>query len=396
MLIKDKQCLKNLITDLSNFIREEKTELFALNRKITLDTDHWITEDYQTVVLYLKNYIKNHVHTEIIDKIKPKGKVLIILSYNEPLVLSIIPVLNALIVGNDVVLKTSRNNEDFVRFVWQKSGLAEKYGLKLEVVSLKTPDEISDFIKKVRAVYFFGSYRVAQVIAKTCGENYIEFYPEIETSDSKVFNKKSSHIKNDACLTLEESFTHSGQICQRIQGVFVQNKLFDEYVKILKKEFMELCQSVNLNKFITDDYSLARSEMLGSLFFDIEKSRPNEIVRVKDLPLLVISPKQTSDFVKNAYFLPVLWISSFDSKEELIKILNSRRFFLGINIQSDKSTFTDYIINNTKFTRYTVNTSHTNIRSQEGWGGSWPSGYSGYRNWIEHFSDGYVIINDFK
>lgn len=50
-------------------------------------------------------------------------------------------------------------------------------------------------------------------------------------------------------------------------------------------------------------------------------------------------------------------------------------------------------LKNTKFTRYTVNTSHSKIRQKEGWGGAWPSCFSGYKSWIEHFSDGYVVID---
>lgn len=392
MLIKNKQRLDDLTADLSKLIGERKAELFELNKKITLDTNYWISEDYETVKSYLKNYTKNHYPVELVNKIKPKGKILVILSYNEPFILSIIPVLNALVVGNEVILKPSQEAENFTKIIWQKSGLSEKYGLKLRIISPKTHGEITDFIRGVRAVYFFGSYKVAQSLAKICGECYVEFYPEIETSDVKIFNKNSSGIKNDVLLTLRESFSHSGQSCQRIQGIFVHKHLYDNYIQILKQEFIKLCHSKDLNKFIDDQYISARKNLLDLLRLDIEKSEPTEIIEIKDLPMLVIKPKMESEFTKNAYFLPVLWISPFSRGEELIKLLNSRRFFLGVNIQSDKDNFINQIINNTRFTRYTVNTSHTNIRPKEGWGGSWPSGFFGYRSWVEHFSDGYIII----
>lgn len=173
----------------------------------------------------------------------------------------------------------------------------------------------------------------------------------------------------------------------------MHKRLYNNYIQILKQEFIKLCHSNDLNKFIDDQYISARKNLLDLLRLDIEKSEPAEIIEIKDLPMLVIKPKMESEFAKNAYFLPVLWISSFNRSEELIKLLNSRKFFLGVNIQSDKDNFINQIINNTRFTRYTVNTSHTNIRPKEGWGGSWPSGFSGYRSWIEHFSDGYIIIN---
>lgn len=395
MLIKNKQKLDNLLADLSKLISDKKAELFELNKKITLDTNYWIEEDYQTVITYLENYTNNHRPIYLIDKLKPKGKILIILSYNEPFILSIIPILNALVIGNDVILKTSLETEDFAKIIWQKSGLTEKYGLKLDIVSPKTHDEISGFIKKVRAVYFFGSYKVALIFAKICGEYYVEFYPEIETADTKVFYKKISDINDDVSLTLKESFSHSGQTCQRIQGIFVHKNLYDEYVKILKQKFIELCQSENIYDFINDDFSSARSKLLDLLMIDIDKAKPTEVVKMKELPLLVIKPEIKSEFIKNAYFLPALWVHPFSSMEELVEILNSRKFFLGLNIQSDDKSFVEHIITETKFTRYTINTSHTNIRPQEDWGGSYPSGFSGYKRWIEHFSDSYIIINKF-
>ncbi len=392
MLIKNKQYLDNLISDLIKLISDKKTELFKLNRKITLDTSYWIQEDYDTVKVYLENYIKNHYSIKLVKQIKPKGKILIILSYNEPFILSVIPLLNALIVGNEVILKPSQKAESFIRIIWQESGIIEKYGLNLKIISPKIHNEITDIIQSMRAVYFFGSYKVAQSIFKICGEYYVEFYPEIETADTKIFNKNRSAIKKDANLTLEESFSHSGQTCQRIQGVFVQRNFYNEYIEILKEEFTKLCQSKNLNKFVDNNYASTRDVMVKLLSLDVEKSEADEVIKIKSLPLLVINPKQDGEFIKNAYFLPVLWVSPFDSKEQLIELLNSRKFLLGLNIQSHDNDFVKYIINNTKFTRYTINTSHTNIRPQEGWGGSWPSGFSGYRSWVKHFSDDYVII----
>ncbi|OHA21968.1 MAG: hypothetical protein A3C72_01055 [Candidatus Taylorbacteria bacterium RIFCSPHIGHO2_02_FULL_43_32b] len=396
MLIKNKHHLDDLISDLIKIISETRAGLFELNRKITLDTSYWISEDYKTVKAYLENYIKNHYSIKLVKNIKPKGIILIILSYNEPFILSIIPLLNALIIGNEVILKPSREAESFVRMIWQESGIIEKYRLNLKIVSPKTHNEITDLIQSVRAVYFFGSHKVAQSISKICGEYYVEFYPEIETADSKIFNKNQSAIKKDAILTLKESFSHSGQTCQRIQGVFVQRNFYNEYIEILKEEFIKLCQSKDLNKFVDNNYASAREVMVKLLSIDVDKSQADEVVKIKSLPLLVINPKQDSEFIKNAYFLPVLWISPFDSKEQLIRMLNSRKFLLGLNIQSYDDDFVKHIISNTRFTRYTVNTTHTNIRLQEGWGGSWPSGFSGYRSWIEHFSDNYIVIDESK
>lgn len=393
MLMRNKQLLNKLLVDLTKILVKNKDKLFELNQKITLDTNYWIREDYRAIILYLRNYIKHHYSDEMFSKLKPKGKILIILSYNEPFILSIIPILNALVAGNKVILKISAESEDFVRSIWEYSGLIDRYKLNLNIIVTRKHNEIIKYIKEVRAVYFFGSHKIAKIISKVCGKYYVEFYPEIETADIKIFNKKISDINSDTLLTLRESFSHSGQICHRIQGIFVHKNVYHKYVQVLKQKFIKLCQSENINDFIYNNYVASRSNLLNLLMVDLDVAKPSSVIKVKDLPLLIIRPKIKSKFINSAYFLPVLWVYPFNSTKELVEILNSRKFFLGLNIQSDKEFFIKQIIKKTKFTRYTINISHTNIAPYEGWGGSWPSGYSGYKKWIEHFSDSYVIIN---
>lgn len=381
---------------MSQFIEKKKTDLIKLNRAITLDTQYWIEDDFRMVKQYLKNYMKNYNFEYLKSRVKPKGKILIILSYNEPFILSIIPVLNSLVAGNEVIVKPSHYNYDFVELIWSGSGLIRKYKLNLEIISINQNNSIEKIISEVQAVYFFGSYKVAKKIAKICGNYYIEFYPEVETSDCKIYYKqgKNIDIENDVNLTLEESFNHSGQTCQRIQGVYIYTKNYPKYVNFLKKKFIELCSSEELKKHIDEKYILNRKKAINKILIDIKKGRPDEIIKIKKLPLLVINPNKNSDFVQNAYFLPVLWIVAFDTKEKLTKLLNSRKFFLGVNIQSDYKKFTNFIIKNTRFTRYTINTRHTHIRDGEGWGGAWPSSYTGYKDWIYHFANSYIEIKN--
>lgn len=392
MLIKNKALLRGLITDLEGMLFKKKRQLFKLNKVITGDTDYWIAEDFNNAILYLRDYVKNFCRPEVIGKIKPKGKILIILSYNEPFILNIIPVLNALVTGNDVTLKPTFAARYFAEIIWLQSGLREKYGLKLKIISPNNHLGIKRYIRKVVAVYFFGSYKVARTLAKFCGDNYVEFYPEIETSDIKIFDNGASTVRRDAVLTLRESFSHSGQSCQRIQGIIVQKKNYDKYVLALKQEFSKICISENLNKYVGDRYAFVEREQLDVLNREIKRSDPTEIIKKSNLPMLVIGPKSSSEFTRNAYFYPILWINSFSKDEELIKILNSRRYYLGLNIQSNRNDLIEMLVSSTKFTRYTVNVPHIKIRSHEGWGGSWPSGSMGYRNWIEHFTNGYTVI----
>lgn len=393
MLIKNQTLLNNFIESLLSLIDNKQSELYELSKMITVDTDYWISEDFKTVRLILNNYLNNLYCDKSIISRKPKGKILIILSYNEPLTMSIIPILAALVMGNEVVLKPSQKNKKIIKIIWKESGLIEKYKLNLKIIYPKSHRDLSNFIKKVQAVYFFGSYAVAQKIAKLCGENYVEFYPEIETSDVKIFNRRASNIEEDVKQTLIESMSHSGQSCQRIHGIFIHKSQYIDYTKTLNDVFSKMCHLKKINKYISHDY-IKNNKLYKPLLRDIKQSGVKKIIKYDKKPLIFFQPKIGCDLINNAYFLPTLWVHSYTSAEGLIKILNNRKFFLGINIQSDDDAFNQNLVNNTKFTRFTINTTHINIRPWEGWGGTWPSGFGGYSSWFKQFSEKYILINN--
>lgn len=124
----------------------------------------------------------------------------------------------------------------------------------------------------------------------------------MEASDLKIFYGNPSDIKEDIKSTFEDSFSHSGQICQRIHGILIHKSLYASYVKIIKEEFFRLCKSNDIDRFLIKKYTSKRSNFLKILMSDIEQSKPKEVVKHSDLPLLVIQPKINSDFIKNAYF----------------------------------------------------------------------------------------------
>ena len=203
-------------------------------------------------------------------------------------------------------------------------------------------------------------------------------------------------MKQDIEVTLNEAFSHSGQSCQRVQGVFVPEKDYKEYSENILTSFNKLCYSSEIKNYISENLDI-NERIIKSTILDISRSKPEKVIKAPTrlgLPVLVLDPNPASTFVQSAYFLPIIWIAKYSSEKELFEYIRSRQFHLGINIQSDNEDFISRIISNTSYTRYTVNTDHSRIRPEEGWGGTWPSGYTGYRSWIELFSYPYEIIKE--
>lgn len=386
-----------LIRDLLKWLKKKKEHLKLLNKQITKDTQYWIDNDFDYVISYLSSYrldenrSSNHL-------IKPKGNVYIILSYNEPFVLGVIPVINALIAGNNVVVRPSTLSIDFLKYIWQASGLIKKHRLKLKISSSRHRKNVEKHIKNSQSVYFFGGFENAKKVAQLCSKHFVEFNPEIETSDFKIVNYQSTldklEITRDVSITIPDFLSHAGQSCQRIQGVYVNDTNYQLYCDLLESEILNMCKSGKIEKHISKDYSINK-KYLDSIYKKIYESEPNKVVKgdtEHKFPILVFNPISQSSFVNGAFFIPSLWVISYSSYKELYEAINKRFYRMGINIKSNDKAFIDKIVNNTNYSRYTVNRKHTELLPNEGWGGVWPSGYRGYRNWIDIFSNPSVII----
>jgi coniferyl-aldehyde dehydrogenase len=342
----------------------------------------------------LESFYKNNPHL-FNQRLKPKGKVIITLSYNEPVIMSIIPVLNALVAGNKLTVRPSHRGRDIFNYIWRESGIIDRHKLDLKIWE---KDRFSDSeLKNTQALYFLGGYKNAKEVSLLCSKYFIEFYPQIEAADFKIIkydHLEDFDIKQDIEVTLNEAFSHSGQACQRVQGVFVSEKDYKKYSENMLTSFNKLCYSPEIKNYISENLDID-GKIIKSTVLEISKSKPEKVIKAPTklgLPILVLDPNPASAFVQSAYFLPVVWVAKYSSEKELFKYIKLRQFHQGINVQSDDEDFIFRVISNTSYTRYTVNTDHSRVRPEEGWGGTWPSGYTGYRSWIELFSYPYEVI----
>jgi len=348
----------------------------------------------------LKQYNKNYKKTErkIKSNLKPKGKILIILSYNEPFIMSIIPIMNALIAGNEVLVKPSRKALEFFERIWIHSEIKKDFELRLEIFE-HSKEKLFKIIPEMNAVYFFGGYENAIKLGSVCSESLVEFHPEVEAADCKIVyleNTSDENIKKDIKLTIHDSLLHTGQSCQRIQGIFINDKYNEKYKDLLQLEIDRLIETKEIENYIPKDYQpndfLIKT--LDKQFQEIDKTNLIRANTKSGFPYLICNPPVNGEFIKSAQFLPTLWISKYDELDNLINTLNSRRYKLGINIFSDNKEVVQKIIDSTNFTRFTTNTCHTFVRYDEGWGGISPTGFNGYISWIEKFSYPYTVISD--
>lgn len=145
------------------FLAEKLLSVFQSERNSFLDAYHNITgehqsfaqKDYNFVVTYLRNYKEIYSQSKRSNQ-KAKGKVFLILSFNEPFTMSVIPVLNALAAGNTVYVRPSSRCVSFFTHLWthvEVESLTKNY---LNIVHVKESEvsEIFKLIPSMHAVFF--------------------------------------------------------------------------------------------------------------------------------------------------------------------------------------------------------------------------------------------------
>ena len=370
---------------------ESKQALLTASKEATNDTNEDFEHDYSSI-LKVVTATETINFDMVYNNRKPKGNVLILLSYNEPLIMCIDPILTALIAGNDVYVRPSSASSSVFHTVWD--GIVESLPWiagRLHIVGGNYENALT-LIPTMQAVYLFGSQHIAKSVGAECAKYLVEFWPETEGADFAVFDKSSTESPADfAALIVDQAFSHSGQMCQRPQGVFVHREHYAEVeqaitsaVHAIHRESSFPLPSIR-QKQMRDNYNALVADDPSAYY------TPGEYANV---PSLITNIDPESPLALQAYFLPTLWLIPYDSTDEIVGIIAKRPIQFGCNLWTKDESLIEAIVSQTKLTRLTVNSRHTDIREGEGWGGSQPTSFGGNMPWSQKFSNGYTLIRD--
>ncbi len=378
----------SLISVLSHTISTNKTTLQKASFAATNDPPEAFRHDFRTVEKILSLKKEKYDEDKSIHR-KPKGKVLLLLSYNEPLLMSVDPVFSALAAGNEVFVRASSAATEVLETIW-KPAYASLPWLN-ERLTLLGPDHsiVTETIPHMNAVYLFGSQHVATLIASQCAKHLVEFWPETEGADFAVYTPSATITPHEFAVHLAaEAVTHSGQICQRLQGAFVHRGLLAqvyEHMITLCSQQKNLVKPNLLQRNMRDAYDkLAESE--PNLKY-MQGSSANSLSIVTGITAF-------SPLCQQAFFLPAIWLIPYESEEELLSYIASRPIQFGCNLWTEDTKLIQGIAQHSRLTRITLNTEHTPIRNEEGWGGAQPTSFGGYMGWNDKFTNAYTIISN--
>ncbi|MCB1158686.1 MAG: aldehyde dehydrogenase family protein [Leptospiraceae bacterium] len=284
------------------------------------------------ILAHKKAYINYH----------PYGVVGVISPWNYPLILSLTPIVNALMAGNTVVLKPSEITPFTALKVlefFQKAGLPE--GI-LQIVTGKGSTGAA-LVESMgtHMICFTGSTATGKKIAETCAKMLKPVILELGGKDPLLVFE-DANLKRAAKAAIWGGFFNSGQTCISVERVYVQDSVYDSFIHLLMEEYKNVRQGQENNfpevgsmtspgqvKILEEHYEDAQKKGAKILVGGIRQENQKGYYHK---PAILVDVNHTMKIMKEETFGPEISIMRFSTEEEGIALANDSCYGLNSSI----------------------------------------------------------------
>lgn len=253
---------------------------------------------------------------------EPYGKVLIISPWNYPFQLALSPVIAAFAAGNQVTLKPSEltpNTSSLLSKI-----IRETFDVK-EVVAVLGDAELSKNLltKKWDYIFFTGSVGVGKKVYEAAAQHLTPVILELGGKNPCIVDDTGS-MALKAKRIVWGKFINAGQTCIAPDFILVKSNVKEEFIKHL---ITEIKKAYTENPHLSPDYCriinkknwLRLTSLLEdqNLIYGGDKDEDDCYLA----PTLVNQPHLNSTLMKEEIFGPILPILTYDTFEDLKKII---------------------------------------------------------------------------
>ncbi|WP_019925639.1 aldehyde dehydrogenase family protein [Nocardia sp. BMG111209] len=277
---------------------------------------------------YLKSMKKLFVHYQ------PLGVVGVITPWNGPFVLSLNPVVQALLAGNTAVLKpsevTPRSGEWAVKILHEA-------GVPADVVQVVHGDGETGaalVAAEIDKVCFTGSVGTGRRIAAACAERLLPCTLELGGKDAMIVCADAD-LDRAAAGAVYLSMFNTGQVCMSVERIYVVDSVADEFIRLVSKRAAEVT------------YGPGDTDM-GPLFWDRQmdvvarhvddaKAKGADIVvggapaagnGLYFQPTVIVDANHDMEIMTEETFGPVAAIMRVRDEDEAIRLANDSQYGL--------------------------------------------------------------------
>ena len=300
----------------------------------------------------------------------PLGVIGIISPWNYPLVIPTTIISEALLAGNNVILKPSEHTSLIIKFL--KKIWDEKIGYKNAFQVIYGAGNVGQMLvesDKNDLICFTGSTAVGKKIAKLCAENLKPVILELGGKDPMIILKDANQ-RRALESALFGGLSNAGQACISVEQIFIESEIFDEFTNQISDRIKNMKAGNDKDDDIGCIITPENYKKINFHLTELDKNTKiikgnNENNKFYIAPTIVINPAEDSKIVNEETFGPIILLRSFNDDIDLIKKINKTGYGLSASIFGENKKRINQIIEKIKTGNMSINDvfSHYGIAS---------------------------------
>jgi len=274
---------------------------------------------------------------------KPHGVVGNISPWNFPLVLAYIDMLPALLAGNAVILKPS---EVTPLTAIEAAKLLHEAGVPADAWQVITGmgETGAALIEHIDMLMFTGSPAIGKKVAVQAAQRLIPFSLELGSIDPMLV-LQDADLEKAAASAVSAGFENTGQLCMKVQRVFVDQRVYEDFLAAVKRWAGRLVVGKSAD-FATHIGSMTTEREVQRTEKHIQDAlqKGGRLVsggkRLPELGPLFMEPTVIADAdpsmvaMQTETFGPLITITPFSSEAEAVQMVNAVPYGLSGSIWS--------------------------------------------------------------
>ncbi|RUT69935.1 aldehyde dehydrogenase [Flavobacterium cupreum] len=291
----------------------------------------------------------NFPSTDYIYK-EPYGKVLVIAPWNYPFQLALCPLISAVAAGNRVVLKPSELTPHTSAIITK---IIQKTFHVNHVEVFEGGVEVSSALLAQRwdYIFFTGSVAVGKVVAKAAAENLTPVTLELGGKNPCIIDE-TADLKLAAKRIVWGKFINAGQTCIAPDYILIQKNMKINFLSFMMEEITKsygkkMEKSPDFARIINTKNWLRLVNMIDPerVLFGGE-SDANALYIA---PTLLEEPALDSAVMKEEIFGPILPILTYETEDDIKKVISRYEKPLAFYVFSDNKSFAKKLITTYSF-----------------------------------------------
>ena len=281
---------------------------------------------------------------------EPYGTVLIFSPWNYPFQLSLLPLVGAVAAGNTVVLKPSELSPATSAIMAEIISNSFKQGI---ITVIEGDKEISKFLltQKFDHIFFTGSSLVGKQVMKAASENLTPVTLELGGKNPCIVDSESN-IDLAARRIVWGKYLNCGQTCIAPDYLLVhetiKNRFIEKAQMYIKKFYGENpLLSPDYNRIINTKHYQRLTTYLKSGKLVMGGEAYSEELYIS--PTIIDEVNWEDPVMQEEIFGPILPILSYESIEEVIRVINKQPKALALYLFSENTALQDKIIKEIQF-----------------------------------------------